>query len=89
MHSIPLVKVTDIVGYASDGALYCPAHVPSYTWLAPVFRSDATYDDVCDTCFEPLDEYATDPNSVYDNFDDPMYTPDEHGAPDSLYFPLA
>jgi len=89
MHQIPLVKVTDVVGYQFDGTLVCTWHrLRGMTTDMAVFRSDVTYDDVCDVCFAPLDEYATDPDSVYANPDDPMYTPDEHGAPDSIFFPL-
>jgi hypothetical protein len=61
----------DIVGYAFDGALYCPRHVPRAAretkCECPVFACDAAPGDACDVygcgyldgC-EPEEEEATD-----------------------------
>ena len=94
MTHIPTVRLDQQVGWYSDGALYCLRHMPDphpqigiHVGVEPVLRADITpEDDYCDVCLELLDDSWL---PVYDNFEDPMYTPDEHGAPDSLYFPLA
>jgi hypothetical protein len=43
--------VSTIVGYASDGAMYCPDHArPMEQDDHPVYSWDAGPDDYCDTC---------------------------------------
>jgi hypothetical protein len=69
----PTVSVTEQVGWYLDSALYCMRHEPQAHPIIgmyrgtpePVLRCEVTYDNVCDTCFERLDEYATDPTAGY------------------------
>ena len=84
----PTTPVYSQVGWSYNGALYCTDHEPEpYLYrtmgdlVQPVLLADVTADDVCDDCGEFLDG-----GSVYANMHDPLYTPDEHGALDSLYF---
>lgn len=46
---------TDIIGYAKDGALYCPAHKPTGEEVNPVFLDDGQKGDSCDQCGEMLE----------------------------------
>jgi len=43
------MKTYDILGYAIDGAFYCPDCADNHD--CPLFVSDAQGDEVCDECF--------------------------------------